>query len=252
MDLGLTNKEVLVVGIGKGIGKSIVKALIREGANVTMISRNSDILMEIEKSTDIETRDISFYSADLMMKNAPRLLSKKLLMKNHDFDVIIHNIGHHFGIRDPLAPVDDWLKVWQLNIGIAIEMNEILIPPMIKKGWGRIIHISSISAQILRGSPQYCTSKAYINAYVTTVGRFLADKGIVLSSIMPGAVEFEGGYWDEIKKTNPDKYYGFLKEHQAINRMGKPEEIAAFVLFMASVHSSFAPATNIPVDGANM
>lgn len=69
---------------------------------------------------------------------------------------------------------------------------------------------------------------------------------------MPGAVTFYDGYWDKVLKTNPDKYYGFLKEHQAISRMGSPEEIANFALFLGSEKASFAAGALIPVDGGNM
>ena len=252
MNLELKDKKVLIVGIGEGIGKAIAKAFAKEGASVTAISRDEQRLKELILELGGEKKGHSYMTVDLMVDDNPRKTALFLIEKHKKFDIVVHNIGHHLGIRDPLAPVKDWHLVWKLNIGISIEMNEILIRPMIEQKWGRVIHLSSISAIILRGSPQYCTSKAYINAYVTTVGRYLASKGVVMTSIMPGAVEFSGGYWDEIKKTNPEKYYGFIMEHQAIGRMGTPEEIASLAVFMGSIHSSFAPGTNIPIDGGNM
>ena len=252
MELGLKNRKVLIVGIGNGIGKAIAIAFANEGSIVTALSRNEQKLKELIDEIGGEKKGHSFFKVDLMVDEKPRKTALPLIDQHKKFDIIVHNIGHHLGIREPLAAVKDWQLIWKLNVGISIEMNEILIPPLIEQKWGRVIHISSISAIILRGSPQYCTSKAYLNAYVTTVGRHLADTGVVMTSIMPGAVEFSGGYWDEIKKSNPEKYKGYLKEHQAIGRMGTPEEIASFAVFMGSVHSSFAPGTNIPVDGANM
>lgn len=252
MNLDLKDKKVLIVGIGDGIGKATAIAYANEGARVTALSRDEQKLKELITELGGEKKGHSYMAVDLMVDENPHKTALFLIEKHKIFDVVVHNIGHHLGIRDPLASVKDWYLVWKLNIGISIEMNEILIPPMIEQKWGRVIHLSSISAVILRGSPQYCTSKAYINAYVTTVGRYLADKGVVMTSIMPGAVEFSGGYWNEIKETNPEKYYGFIKEHQAIGRMGTPEEIASFAVFMGSIHASFATASNIPVDGGNM
>jgi 3-oxoacyl-[acyl-carrier protein] reductase len=253
MDLGIKGKRVLIIGVGSGIGKSIALAFAGEGAVVTAISRDEQNLKKlISEMKGGKSSGHSYLATELLSEGNPRKTAIKLIKDHKRFDIVVHNIGHHLGIREPLAPVKDWQLIWQLNAGIGIEMNEILIPPMIEQGWGRVIHLSSISAIILRGSPQYCTSKAYLNAYITTVGRYLADKGVVMASVMPGAVEFKGGYWDEIKKSNPGKYYGFLKEHQAIGRMGTPEEIASFVVFVGSVHSSFATGTNIPVDGGNM
>ena len=252
MNLGLKGKQVLVVGIGKGIGKAISIAYANEGAKIVALSRNENLLRETINIIGGEKKGHAYRVVELMETGTPSNIAKQLITDYDDFDIVIHNIGGPMDIRDTLASVDEWNKVWKLNIGIAIEMNRILIPPMINKKYGRIIHISSISSRILRGSPQYCCAKAYVNAYVTTAGRELADKGIIMSAILPGAIEFENGFWAETKKTNKEKYYGFLKEHQAINRMGSPEEIANFALFLGSEKASFAAGALIPVDGGNM
>jgi len=138
------------------------------------------------------------------------------------------------------------------NAGIAINMNNVLIQPMIDKGWGRVIHISSISAVMLRGNPLYASAKAFLNAYVTTVGRAIAATGVVMTAILPGAVAFPGSYWDQYTYTDPDRCKDFLKEHQAVNRFGTTKEIADVALFLAGEQASFMQAALIPVDGANM
>lgn len=252
MELGIKGKKVLIVGLGKGIGKAIVRAYADEGAYLTVLSRDKRNLKKIIDEIGGKKCRHSYLAVKLMEYGVPKNTAEKLISENICFDIVVHNIGGSLGIRDPLGQVEDWNKVWRLNTGIAIEMNNILIPPMIKQNWGRIIHISSISSRILKGAPQYCCAKAYLNAYVITVGRHFAKKGIVMSAILPGAVEFENSYWAEIKETNKGKYYGFLNEHQAINRMGTPEEIAAFALFMGSEQVRFASASIIPVDGGNM
>ena len=65
-----------------------------------------------------------------------------------NIDIVIHNVGGALGFKNPLGPIDQWNKVWYFNAGIAIEMNALLIPKMIENNWGRIVHISSISAKI--------------------------------------------------------------------------------------------------------
>ncbi len=250
--MGINGKKVLIIGVGNGIGKAIAFAFAKEGAIITALSRNEKNLKELMVEMGGEAMGHSYLAVNLMVDETPKKTALYLIDRYKKFDIVVHTIGHNLGIREPLAPIKDWEQVWRLNVGISIEMNEVLIPPMIKQKWGRVIHLSSISAKVLRGSPQYCASKAYLNAYVTTVGRAIADKGVVMTSIMPGAVEFSPGYWNEIKTSNPEKYYGFLKEHQAIGRMGTPEEIATFAVFLGSIHSSFAPGTNIPVDGGSM
>jgi NAD(P)-dependent dehydrogenase (short-subunit alcohol dehydrogenase family) len=96
------------------------------------------------------------------------------------------------------------------------------------------------------------SAKAYLNAYVKTVGRAVAKDGVILNAVMPGAVSFEGSYWDEIMKTNPIKVNDFLSHHQAVNRFGKPKEIASVVTFLVSDLASFMHGSIVPVDGGNM
>jgi 3-oxoacyl-[acyl-carrier protein] reductase len=105
---------------------------------------------------------------------------------------------------------------------------------------------------MLRGNPLYASAKAYLNAYVKTVGRAVAKEGVILNAVMPGAVSFDGSYWDEISKTNPIKVHDFLSHHQAVNRFGKPEEIASVVTFLVSDYSTFMQGSIVAVDGGNM
>jgi 3-oxoacyl-[acyl-carrier protein] reductase len=131
----------------------------------------------------------------------------------------------------------------QFNAGHAIEINALIIPPMQEKRWGRIIHISSISAENLRASAPYGCAKAFLNAYIKTVGRAVAPEGVVISGLMPGAVLAEAGHWDNIRKNNPAMMSDFLRHHHAIGRLGTAEEISPFAVFMASQWVSFAPAS---------
>lgn len=254
MDLGIKDKNVLIVGASKGIGREIALAFAEEGARLTVIARSEELLaslMKKFKKLSNNTNDHAYYTANLMDGTA-NILAKEILKDRGNFDIVVQNVGGSLVSRNALGTLEEWKHAWHFNAGIAIDLNNVLIPPMIKNGWGRVVHISSISAQMLRGNPLYASSKAFLNAYVTTVGRTLADKGIVMSSVMPGAVAFPGSYWDEYTRTNPTRCNDFLSHHQAAGRFGTPREIADVVLFMASEKASFMQATNIPVDGANM
>ncbi len=252
MDLGLKNKNILVVGASKGIGRAIALAFAAEGSKVVALARSGELLEEI-KSEALNAGAASFSCEvkDVMNCDTQRL-ADELMLKYGAFDVVVHTVGGSLISRNHLAGADDWNYALKFNAVSAIDMNSRLIPPMIERGYGRVIHISSISAVMLRGNPLYASAKAFLNAYVTTVGRQLASTGVVLCSVMPGAVAFEDSYWDKAIKANDPKVQDFLRHHQAANRFGTPEEVANAVLFMASDKSSFMQATNIPVDGANM
>ncbi|MCD7824873.1 MAG: SDR family oxidoreductase [Clostridiaceae bacterium] len=252
MDLNLKGKLVLIVGASKGIGKGIALGFAGEGCRMVAIARSGDLLAELKKealksgaqSVDTEVCDI--------MECDTQELARSLIDKYGVFDVVVHNVGGSLISRNHLGGADDWNYALKFNAVAAIDMNSVLIPPMIERGSGRVIHISSISAVMLRGNPLYASAKAFLNAYVTTVGRQLAPTGVVMCSVMPGAVAFPGSYWDKFVKEGNPRVDDFLRHHQAADRFGTPEEIANVVLFMASDKSSFMQATNIPVDGANM
>ena len=114
----------------------------------------------------------------------------------------MNNLGGSLGINDPLTSSNNWEKVIYYNLFVAIEINRHIIPYMKKKKWGRICHVSSISALENQGAPSYCASKSALNAYVRSVGRFVAKDNIVMTSVMPGPVFAKGNSWDLIKKTN--------------------------------------------------
>lgn len=252
MDLGLKNKSVLIVGASKGIGKGIALGFASEQCRIVAVARSEELLKEA-KAEALETGAASFdYEVKDIMECDTKDFSHYLIEKHGVFDIVIHNVGGSLISRDHLAGYEEWNYALKFNALAAIDMNSILIPPMIERGSGRVIHISSISAVMLRGNPLYASAKAFLNAYVTTVGRQLAPTGVLMCSVMPGAVAFPGSYWDNFVKEKNPRVEDFLKHHQAADRFGTPEEIANAVLFMASDKSSFMQAANIPVDGANM
>ncbi len=252
MDLGLNNKLVLVVGASKGIGRGIVKGFAEEHCRIVALARSEELLKEVGiEAVKHGAVDYCYEVADIMNCNTQDL-ARNLIKKYGVFDVVIHNVGTSLVSRNHLGPAEDWNYALKLNAVAAIDMNSILIPPMVERKSGHVVHISSISAKMLRGNPLYASSKEFLCAYVTTVGRQLAPTGVVLCSVMPGAVAFEGSYWDKFIKEGHPRVHEFLSQHQAVNRFGTPEEIANAVVFASSEKASFMQAANIPVDGANM
>lgn len=256
MDLGIAGKRVLVTGASQGIGKEIALAFAGEKCRVVIVARREKELQETVKAFPGSAH--GFIAADLMEEGRPARVAEEALRRFGTIDIIVHNVGGTLQVKDPLAPAKDWERVWMFNVGIAMEMNRVLVPPMRQQKWGRIIHVSSISGESLRGSGAYGCAKAYVNAYTKVLGRALAQDGIVVSAILPGAVYAAGGHWDEDAVHNKDKEAffrkrdDFLRHHHAVGRFGTADEIAPFAVFLASRHVTFAQGTLIPVDGGTM
>jgi 3-oxoacyl-[acyl-carrier protein] reductase len=256
MDLGIANKRVLITGASRGIGAEVARHFAKEGCKLSLIARDrkklESVLMEIGDN------DVGhdYLEINLRKHGAAAEAVKVLLSRHESIDIIVHNLGGALGLKDPLADLKDWLEVLRFNVGIAIEMNAILVPIMKKNKWGRIIHVSSINAvtggamvEPYGGSPAYSCAKAYLNMYIKVIGRELANDNVIVSGVMPGAILSKGKYWDKLQKLNPQRVKEYLENHHAINRFGKAEEIAPFVLLLASTHASFAVGSLLNIDG---
>ena len=241
MDLNISGKTALVTGASRGIGQATAAALASEGANVIGVSRSSPVV-------DNESRIINL-QCDLSSLDSLKELISRLQSQDLYPDIIVNNVGGNLGFTDPLKTSEAWLKVGNLNLLTAMMINEAFMPRMIEKKWGRICHVSSISALENQGPPAYCASKSALNAYVRSLGRYVAKDNVILTSVLPGAIFTEGGYWDKASSDRPEHVEKYLKERMAIQRFGTLDEIANVITFMVSDCTSFAPGTCFLVDG---
>lgn len=248
MNYKIKNKYALITGASKGIGEEICKSLSKEGAIIIACSRSKKNLLKLTSSLPNKKKHILF-DVDLSEDSEVHDLINEIKKKKIEPDIIVNNIGGNLGYKDPLGPLGEWKQVMSLNVEVAIEINRSFIPRMIKKKWGRICHISSISALENQGSPSYCASKAALNAYVRSLARYVAKHNVILNSVMPGAVLTKDGYWDNELKKNPKKVKQYLSERMAIKRFGKTNEISEIVKFLCSDLASFFVGSAILVDG---
>jgi 3-oxoacyl-[acyl-carrier protein] reductase len=247
MDLGIKNKHALVTGASRGIGAAVCESLAREGVFVTAVARSHQDLQKLESV--IGSKNNLFIQSDLMIDGAIDTLYSQLQANDRQPAIIVNNVGGTMDLNDPLCSFNDFLEVLKLNLGIAMDINRVMIPNMRIKKWGRICHISSISAIENHGPPSYSASKAALNAYVRALSRYLASENIILNSVMPGAIFTEGGYWDEVSKNRPDHLKKYLEERMATKRLGHVAEIAELATFLVSDHASFMVGSSILADG---
>ncbi len=240
----MTKKTALITGGSRGLGAAIAKRLAREGVAVTIAARGSNDLDELATNLGLEH---SSYAIDLNDETEFDVFLNYVEISK--FDIIVNNAGGNLNLTNPLDNFDSFKEVMSFNLGIAVDINSRALPNMIEQGWGRITHISSISALENQGPPQYCAAKAALNAYIRSVGRFVSPSGVVITGVMPGAVLTSGGYWDEVLRERPEHAEKFLKERMAIKRFGEPEEISSLVAFLVSEESSFMTGSIVLADG---
>jgi 3-oxoacyl-[acyl-carrier protein] reductase len=245
VDLAIKNRVALVTGASRGIGAAVCSNLLREGAIVIGIGRSSSDLDEIRRINS------NFHPIELDLTGVDSIQELASIMRSMSLspDIIVNNLGGNLGITNPMCSYQEFMEVMRFNFGIAMDLNNLFIPSMIKREWGRICHVSSISALENQGPPAYGAAKAAINAYVRSLSRYLAEKNVVINGVMPGAIFTEGGYWDDVSRNRPDHLTKYLEERMAIKRLGELSEISELITFLVSEHASFMVGSNVLADG---
>lgn len=249
MNLGIKGKLALVTGAGRGLGEGICRSLASEGARVLATSRTSADLERLVQ--ELGGRDAGHLALpiDIAAADGPDKLIAFVNKLGLQPDIIVNNVGGNLGYTDPLGPLDEWQQVMRLNVEVSLEINRAFIPQMRSAKWGRICHVSSISALENQGPPAYCAAKAALNAYVRSLGRYVSADNVILTSVMPGAVFTKDGYWDIAQRERPSHVEKYLNERMAIRRFGRIEEISGLVAFLCSEHSSFCVGSCLLADG---
>jgi len=241
-------KTALVSGGGRGLGAAIAKTLAREQVRILLISRGSASLEETLNELPGGEQHAGL-ALDLSQPNALNRVVEWVSGLGAQIDVVINNVGGTLDVNDPLASWGQFQAVLDLNLGVAVELNRLFMPGMRERGWGRICHVSSISALENQGPPSYCSAKAALNAYIRSVGRYVASDNVILTGIMPGAVLTDGGYWDVASSERPEHVKRYLSERMAIKRFGTEHEIAEAASFLVSDQASFLVGSVLLADG---
>jgi 3-oxoacyl-[acyl-carrier protein] reductase len=250
MNLGLSNKVVLVTGASRGIGASIAEGFVKEGAHVIIVSRGSHNLYVVEQSlkTRYPNSTILAEKCDCTDINALKDLKNKLNQIYGRLDVVVSNIGDGVSVTDVIPDDEQWQKTWSVNFESALYTARTFLP-MLQLSRGNILFISSIAGVEAIGAPvDYSTAKTAIVALAKNMAKKLSDK-VRVNVIAPGNIMFDGSSWDIKFKKSPQKIDDIIKSNVPMKRFGLPEEIADSAVFLCSDRASFITGSTLVVDG---
>ena len=245
MDLRLTGKHVLVTGGSRGIGRAIVRAFLDEGAVVGFCSRNAaEVAATAEELAGFG--DVAGTAVDVGDGDALAAWVASSAEAWGGLDVVVANVS--------ALAIPDTEENWQTSLNVdlmhTVRMVRAALPHLERSDSASIIAISSVSGRESDfASGPYGTVKTAIVGYIHGLAMQLAGQGIRANTVSPGNTYFEGGVWQSIETGNA-ALFELAMSLNPTGQMGKPEEVAAPVVFLASPLASRISGTNLVVDGA--
>lgn len=242
----LSNKIAVVTAATKGIGLASALILAKNGATVYLGARNKELADEIiKKHKDLKLKFVNFDAKD---ENSIKKMINDVYDAEGSIDILVNNYGQGNAEKDLSifdTNIDIYMEILNYNIkSVFIACQEACIK-MKKTGGGSIVNISSIgsiSPDIARIG--YCTSKATINSLTQNIAAHGAKYQIRCNAILPGYIETLAS-----KTHMPESFLNEFIKNTPLSRVGKPEDIANCVLFLASDDSSYLTGELIPVAG---
>jgi NAD(P)-dependent dehydrogenase (short-subunit alcohol dehydrogenase family) len=251
MNDSLNGKVALVTGGTKGIGKAIAHKLSSAGAQVVITAR-----------TPPQDANVShhFIASDLSNAESTTDLANKILEEYGRVDIIVNNAGANTSPGGGYSTLTDenWENEMQMNLMSAVRINKILLPTMIERKSGVIIHVSSGAAvlPLWDMTMSYSASKAALNAYSKALANELAPKGVRVLTVSPGMVRtpLMMEFIENLAKSNNITVDEMTKSLIGqigipIGRMSEPEDVANLVGFLVSSEAQYLTAANYLVDG---
>jgi len=256
MDLGIKNRVTLVAASSRGLGKAIALRLSREGAKVFICARGKETLFKTRDEIISGTGGaVKAIVADVTDRNQVKQMVRQVVDEFSTVDILVCNAGGPpAGLVEDFT-VDDYRQALELNLLSTINLCYETMPLMKKQKWGRIVTMTSISAkQPLKTLILSNTARAGVLGFSKSLSEQLAPHGITVNSVCPGytrteRVEELARAFAEKGKGSEEDFYRAVEENIPLGRLGRPEEIADVVAFLASERASYITGVSLQVDG---
>jgi len=242
----LNGRVALVTGSSKGIGWESAKALADAGAEVILNGRNEETLRARVAELTAANKKADYLVFDAGDAAAAAHATEALIARRGGLDILVSNAGAAFRKSLAETSLGDWRGVIESHTTTSFGLAKTVAPHMQQKGWGRIILTSSVMGQVSRpNNAAYSAAKGGMNALVRALAAELGSQGITCNAVAPGWILTNAT--ETLSKD--DTWNDFIVNRNPLKRWGRPEEVAAAVLFLASDAGSFVTGQVLTVDG---
>lgn len=247
MDLGIQGKKALVLASSKGLGKSVAQVLAAEGVEVMINGRNeSDLEQTAKELRALSEQNIHCVIGDVASRTDRAKILKEAKSKMGSVDILVTNSGGPpFGAFEK-HDENVWEQTYRLLLESAVGFIKGVVPDMKTNQWGRIITITSQAVkQPVDGLILSNAVRASVVGLVKTLANELGQYNITVNNVMPGYTQTKR--LESLLSGNPN--LNKIIEEIPLGRIGKPDEFAAAVAFLASEKASYITGVSLPIDG---
>jgi NAD(P)-dependent dehydrogenase (short-subunit alcohol dehydrogenase family) len=248
----LTHKTALVTGAGSGIGAEIARTFAKSGARVFLADRDKNAGQKVSAEIKNAGGNAEFVALDVTNETDWQNAADHILQGENKLDILVNNAGiGHVGtiLQTSGADLD---KMYEVNVRGVFNGCKQFVPRMIESGGGSIINLASIGGVVgIVDRLAYCTTKFAVVGLTKCLALDHAKTGLRVNCLCPGRVETPFVQARISEYPDPEAAYKQMSETQAVGRMGRPEEIAAAALYLASDEAAFVTGSAFIIDGGH-
>ena len=246
MDLELKGKKAIVTGGTRGIGRAIANLLVEEGCDIGICARSPGPVEQAVAAFKNQGVKAHGSAIDVADGQALKAFVEATATAFGGLDIFISNVSA-LGVENN---EESWRKGFEIDIMGTVRGCEAAVPFLERSGAGAIVVVGTTAAvEVVGPRRSYSAVKAALIPYVKSLAANLAPKNVRANIVSPGTVYFRGGVWHLIEQNRPDFYKQALARNP-MGRMGRPEEVANAVVFLASPRASFITGANLICDGS--
>jgi len=241
----LRDQVAIVTGGTRGIGRAICLLLGEQGAKVVAnFSKDAKAAEDLKREAESRGLILDLFKADATQSDQVKEMAEKTFAQHGRIDILVNNVGL---VRDNflmLMSDEDWESLVRTNLTSLFYCCRIVTRKMIPQRKGKIINISSISGILgTPGQANYAATKGGMISFTKSLARELGPFNIHVNAVAPGLIE------SEVVSRMPKEKVEAIVKSSSLGRIGKPEDVAQAVLFLASEHSDYITGQTIVVDG---
>jgi NAD(P)-dependent dehydrogenase (short-subunit alcohol dehydrogenase family) len=245
----LQGRVAIVTGAGQGMGRAVARALAQRGATVVV----NDVRPESAEATAAELRSFGVEALAIPIDVIDAAAVRAMVARSVDRFGAVHILINNAGVLRPTKvidiPEDEWDWVIAVNLKGTFLCSQAVLPSMKAAGWGRIVNFSSTAGKNVStvGGAHYTAAKAGVLGFTRHLAKEVAAHGITVNAVCPGLIDTE-----MVRATIDDARTEAYARSFPIPRLGRPEEVAELVAFLASDRAAYITGASLDINGGDL